>query len=137
MGEWVLRLILWVVAAFYAYDAYGHVASIAGMHGFTWAEAPLKWQLIDIVYLALDIVVVAGLLLRWFVGTIAFFAASVSQVVLYTLFRSWIVDVPVKFTPTPDHIGYLNMLVGIHVAAILLVLVALRMGGMKKDASEG
>ncbi len=37
-----------------------HIANIAGFNGFDWLSAPLKWQLLDVVYLVLDIAVVAG-----------------------------------------------------------------------------
>lgn len=137
MGQTLPRLILWAIAAFYAYGAYGHIANIAGMRGYTWAEAPLKWQLFDIIYLALDIIVIVGFLLRWRIGVIAFFAVAVSQVALYTVLRSWVVDVPVKFAPTPAHLSYLDLMVGLQLGAIVLVLVALRMGALKRDVSEG
>lgn len=137
MGTVLPRIILWVIAAFYAYGAYEHIASIAGNHGYTWSEAPLKWQVLDIVYLALDIVVIVGFLLRWLIGVFAFFAVAISQIVLYTVLRSWIIDVPVKFTPAPEHLGYLDMLVIFHIVAIVLVVVALRMGALKKAPDEG
>jgi len=137
MGILLPRIILWLIAAFYAFGAYEHIASIAGQHGYTWSEAPLKWQVLDILYLTLDIVVTVGFLLRWRIGVFAFFAVAVSQIVIYTLLRSWFVDVPAKFTPAPEHLGYLNMLVIFHVVAIVLVLVALRMGALKKDVEEG
>ena len=137
MGTLLPRLVLWVIAAFYAYGAYEHIASIAGQHGYAWSEAPFKWQALDIVYLTLDIVVVVGFLLRWRIGVFAFFAVSVSQLLLYTLLRPWILDVPVKFTPTPEHLGYINMLVIFHIVSILLVLVALRTGALKKAVEEG
>ena len=137
MGQVLPRVILWVIAAFYAYGAYTHVGNIAGIHGYTWGDAPAKWQVLDIVYLALDIIVVVGFLLRWQIGMIAFFIASVSQIILYTVLRSWIIDVPVKFTPAPEHLDYLDMLVVFHVVAIVLVLIALRMGVLKHNATEG
>jgi len=137
MGILVSRIILWVIAAFYAYGAYEHIASIAGGHGYTWSEAPLKWQITDIVYLALDIVVVVGFLLRWRIGVVAFFIVAISQILLFTVLRSWVVDVPVKFTPAPAHLSYLTMVVIFHIVAIVLVLVALRTGALKKDVEEG
>jgi len=133
MGTVLPRVILWVIAAFYAFGAYDHVASIAGNHGYAWSEAPLKWQMLDIAYLALDIVVVVGFLLRWRIGVIAFFVVAVSQIVLYTALRTWIIDVPVKFARAPEQIGYLNMVVIFHIVSIVLVLVALRLGALKKN----
>ena len=137
MAQALPRLILWAIAAFYAYSAYGHIASIAGMHGYTWAEAPLKWQLFDIIYLALDIIVIVGFLLRWRIGVIAFFAVALSQILLYTVLRPWIIDVPVKFAPTPEHLSYLTLMAGLQAGAVVLVLIALRMGALKRDVIEG
>lgn len=131
------RLILWVVALLFAYDAYGHVASIAGMHGYAWADAPVKWRLIDVFYLTLDIIAVVGLLLRWAVGVIAFFVSAVSQVLLFTILRPWIIDVPENFAGISDRIGYLNLMVGLYLAAIVLILIALRAGAMKRSANDG
>lgn len=137
MGTVLPRIILWVIAAFYAFGAYEHIASIAGQHGYTWSEAPAKWQALDVIYLTLDIVVIVGFLLRWRIGVFAFFAVAISQIVLYTVLRSWIVDVPVKFTPAPEDLGYLNMVVIFHVVAIVLVLIALRFGALKRAVEEG
>jgi len=131
------RLIFWLVALLFAYDAYGHIASIAGMHGYTWADAPVKWRLIDVFYLTLDIIAVVGLLLRWVVGVIAFFVSSVSQVLVFTVLRPWFIDVPENFAGLADGLGYLNLMVGLYVVAIVLILVALRMGAMKRGAYDG
>ena len=43
MTRWIIRIIPWIVAAFYAYGALVHVLNMAGMTGFDWLEAPLKW----------------------------------------------------------------------------------------------
>jgi len=137
MGTILPRNILWVITAFYAYGAYGHIASIAGQHGYAWSEAPVKWQVLDIVYLTLDIVVVVGFLLRWRIGVFAFFAVALSQILLYTLLRPWIMDVPARMAPAPEQLGYLNMVVLFHVVSIVLVLIALRTGALKKDVEEG
>lgn len=131
------RLIFWLVALLFAYDAYGHIASIAGLHGYTWADSPVKWRLIDVFYLTLDIIAVVGLLLRWMVGVIAFFVSSVSQLLLFTILRPWIVDVPENFAGLANGIGYLNLMVGVHLAAIVLILIAIRMGPMKRGAYDG
>jgi hypothetical protein len=42
-------VIFWIVPAFYAYGALVHILNIASMTGFSWPEAPLKWQILDIV----------------------------------------------------------------------------------------
>ena len=122
---WIATGILWVIAACYALGAYVHVANIAGMSGYVWMEAPTKWQVLDIVYLVLDILVAVGLVLGWRAGFAAFFTASLSQILLYTLFRSWIVDVPEEFARTPQEVKSLDGLVAFHVVTVALVCLAL------------
>ena len=121
----VSKLILWGVALFYAYGAIVHLMNIAGFSGFDWLRAPLKWQILDIVYLVLDIIVAAGLLLGWRSGLFAFYIAAISQIILYTAFRQWILDVPQEFVRSPQEISYLGGLVVFHVITLVLVSFAL------------
>ena len=121
----VANIILWVVAACYAYGAVVHVLNIAGASGFDWTNAPLKWQILDVVYLVLDIVVAIGLVFGWRAGTVAFFVAALSQIILYTVFRTWIVDVPVEFARTPEEISYLDGLVVFHCVTLVLMILAI------------
>ena len=117
--------VLWTVAAFYAYGALVHVLNMSGLSGFDWAAAPLKWQVLDVVYLVLDVIVVVGLVMGWRAGIVAFFAAAASQIVLYTVFRDWIVDVPEAFARTPEEIAYLDGLVIFHLVTLIIVTLAL------------
>lgn len=117
--------ILWIVAAFYLYGALVHVLNILGLSGFDWRAAPLKWQILDISYLILDLLVVVGLLLNWKLGFIAFYLAAISQIVLYTLLRSWITAVPQEFALNADQRGYLTNLVIFHCMTVALVSLAL------------
>ena len=103
-----------------------HVLNIAGMSGFVWADAPLKWQVLDVVYLVLDVIVCAGLLRRRRFAIIAFYLAAASQIVLYTLLRDWIVDVPATFAVTDAQRDYLTALVIFHVTALAFVTAAVR-----------
>lgn len=119
------KAVLWVVAAFYAYGTLVHVLNMAGLSGFDWAAVPLKWQVLDVVYLILDVVVVAGFVRGWRAGSVAFFAAATSQIVLYTAFRAWILDVPEAFARTPEEIAYLDALVVFHLVTLVLVTLAL------------
>lgn len=135
MFRLILNVILWTVALFYAYGAFVHVANIAGLNGFDWPTAPLKWQVLDVVYLVLDIVVAIGLIIGWRIGIVAFFVAAASQIVLYTAFRTWILDVPEAFARTPEEIAYLDTLVAFHVITIAAVAVALLL--RRKSALEG
>ena len=82
----IAKVILWGVAGFYAYGAVVHVMNMAGLNGFDWLRAPLKWQVLDVVYLILDVLVAVGLVLGWRAGYLAFFVAALSQIVLYTVF---------------------------------------------------
>ena len=117
--------IIWVVAACYLYGAAVHVLNMLGHSGFDWTAAPLKWQILDVTYLVLDVVVVVGLILGWKVGFGAFYLAAISQIVLYTLFRDWITDVPPEFAVTEQQRGYLTTLVIFHGATLALVTLAL------------
>ena len=118
--------ILAIVSVFYAYGALVHVLNILGLSGFDWSSAPLKWQVLDVVYLLLDLTVCIGLFRRLTISILAFYIAGISQVALYTIFRSWIMDVPEPFAITPDQDNYLTLLVAFHVVTLLLVTYALR-----------
>ena len=100
--------------------------NILGLTGFDWAGAPLKWQVLDVVYLLLDIVVAVGFFARWKVSYYAFYVAAVSQVFLYTIFRSWVLDVPADFSVSPEQESYLTTLVVFHLVTIVLVTIALK-----------
>lgn len=119
-------IIVWLVALFYAYGATVHVFNMLSLSGFDWPSAPPKWQALDVVYLVLDVVVVAGFLLRWRLGYIAFYLAAISQIILYTVFRNWIIDVPTEFAVTDEQQSYLTVLVAFHCVTLILVTVALR-----------
>lgn len=97
-----LILIFWIVAACYAYGALVHVMNMFGLMGFHWPQAPLKWQVLDVTYLVLDLVVAVGFILAWKASYVAFYGAALSQVLLYTVFRRWILDVPPQFAVAPD-----------------------------------
>lgn len=111
----------YVIIAAYFYGASVHVANIAGMTGFDWSQAPWKWQALDIFYLALDVMVVVGLLYFPRFGLCCFAVAAISQIILYTAFRSWVVDVPAEIAPSPDKLRYLTQLVIFHLATLAAV----------------
>ena len=121
-----LRYYLLLIAVAYAYGALVHVLNMLSVTGFEWSNAPLKWQVLDVAYLIIDVAAVIGLIGKRAFGIIAFLIGAVSQILLYTLFRAWIIDVPVEFAPTPEQVTYLTTLVWFHIAtlgifAILLV----------------
>ena len=71
--------------------------NILGLSDFDWRAAPLKWQALDIVYLVIDLLVVAGLILSWKIRYIALYVDAIRQIIMYTIYRDWIIDVPQKF----------------------------------------
>ena len=121
----VATAMLWVVSAFYAYGALVHVVNITGFSDFSWIDAPLKWQVLDLVYLVVDVVVAIGLPLGWVTGYVAFFSAVVSQTVLYTILRDWVLDVPAEFARSPEQVEYLDGLVVFHLVTLAAVVLAL------------
>lgn len=127
------RWILWLMAAFYAYGAAVHVANIIGLTGFSWLQAPLKWQVLDLVYLALDVVVAVGLLLRPRLGLDALILAALSQILLYSALRAWILDVPPEFAPVAGQTGYLDTLVWFHVACLATLAAGALWTGRRAD----
>lgn len=137
MASWIAKAILWIIAAFYAYGALVHVLNILGMTGFDWMNAPAKWQILDVVYLVLDITVVIGFLLSSSIGYVAFVIAAVSQIVLYTILRDWIVDVPEPFTRSPDEIAYLDTLVAFHIVTLLLFCLAMWLRRKTASSAKG
>ena len=118
-------IVIWIVALFYLYGAAVHVFNILGLSGFDWKAAPLKWQVLDVFYLVIDLLVAAGLILSWKLGFVAFYVAAISQVILYTVFRDWIIDVPPEFAVSAEQVSYLDTLVIFHCITIALVTFAL------------
>ena len=118
-------IVIWLVAAFYLYGAAVHLFNILSLSGFDWRTAPTKWQALDLVYLVLDLIVVVGLVLSWRAGFIAFYLAAVSQIILYTVFRDWIMDVPAEFAVSDEQISSLTGLVIFHCITMVLVSLAL------------
>ena len=118
-------IVIWVVAAFYAYGALVHILNMLSLTGFDWRAAPFKWQALDVVYLLIDLLVVVGLMLSWRLGFIAFYVAALSQILLYTVFREWIIDVPAEFAVSEEQRGYLTSLVIFHNVTLVLVPAAL------------
>ena len=123
--RWFWYGVLWVVTGLYLYGAAVHVANMASAMGFEWLDAPLKWQVLDVVYLVLNLTVVAGLRLMASLSILAFYVAASSQIALYTAGRSWILDVPDAFRPDAASLAYLDLLVAFHVVAISLVTLAI------------
>ena len=124
--RWLL-LFMRAMALVYVYGAAVHVMNIAGVSGFDWFAAPLKWQVLDIVYLVVDAAVVIGVMARRRFAVLLFIAAALSQIVLYTALRGWILDVPPDFAFLPAEVGYLDRFVLFHAATLVIfVLLVVR-----------
>ncbi|MEM6507789.1 MAG: hypothetical protein AAF711_20325 [Planctomycetota bacterium] len=79
----------------------------------------MKWQVLDGLYLVLDIAVVVGLLAARAWAMPALVLAATSQILLYTVLRAWVLDVPADFAVAPADVAYLNGLVVFHIACLL------------------
>ena len=119
------RVFLWIVALFYLYGAVVHILNMLSLTGFDWANAPFKWQALDVIYLILDLAVFFGLARGWWIGVAAFYTAAATQILLYTVFREWILDVPPELTASSEQLAYLDKLVWFHVITLMLVTAAL------------
>ena len=119
------RLVFWIIAGFYAYGALVHVLNMFSLTGFDWIEAPRKWQILDVAYLIIDVVVFIGLLSNKWIGIWAFFAAALSQITLYTFLRDWILDVPDTFRRSTEEIAYLDALIAFHIITFVVMLGAI------------
>ncbi|MCB1487168.1 MAG: hypothetical protein KDJ88_06895 [Bauldia sp.] len=126
MAWWAARVILWLIAICYGIFAFSHALNILGMGGFDWANAPLSWQLIDVLYLAADLAVVYGFVLLRPVGFVVFFIAVVSQLALY-----WAVS-PADAGSASGGSLFLAYFVPFHLATIVLVLVALLLLSLRR-----
>ena len=120
------QCVLWLMALFYLYGASVHFLNMLSLTGFSWPDAPRKWQVLDMAYLILDSLVVVGILMNRRFGFIAFYLAAVSQIILYTVFQHWILDVPEAFAVADEQRAALTAMVYFHVATLVLVTAALR-----------
>ena len=76
------------LAAFYGYGAAVHIANMLGWTGFDWILAPLKWQVLEGLYILLDIALVVGLLAERDWAVPALVVAELSQTLLDTVLRA-------------------------------------------------
>ncbi len=120
--RWLL-LFLRAMALVYVYGAAIHVMNIAGVSGFDWFAAPLKWQVLDIVYLVVDAAVVLGVMARRRFAVVLFVLAALSQIVLYTALRGWLLNVPPDFAFLPAEVGYLDRFVLFHAATLVIFVL--------------
>ena len=103
-----------ILAVFYLYGALVHLADLLSLgqtHGLAFPEMSLPWQIGTVGFAAVDLVAAAGLWLRAWWGVMAFLAAAVAQIVMYTFYSATF----------GNHRG----LVGFHLATIAIYGVLL------------
>lgn len=111
----LLKLYLRILALLYAFGACVHFGNLLGFGQVPFAEAPLSWQIGDIVYAVLDTAIVLGLWRRRLWGIICFFIAALSQLVLYISF-------PDLFAFTDEHYSALQGMVVFHLICLGIFL---------------
>lgn len=109
----------------YSCGAAVHCMNMLDLAGFDWSGAPAKWQLLDVVYLLLDVAVVGFLVRGRAFGTGLLAAAAASQIVLYTLFREWVLDVPAAYQIDPAAEHHLDVLLVFHALTLVSILATL------------
>jgi hypothetical protein len=125
MVYWTSRIILWMIAVCYGYFALVHLLNIADASGFNWYSLPLPWQIVELFYLAVDLLVVYGFVLSRPIGFIAFFVASISQFVVLAVVAPGSLASPESASVVPRPPDYLEYLAIFHGATIALVLLAM------------
>lgn len=134
--RWIGTSVLVVVSALYLFGAAVNLANIASANGFDWLEAPLKWQILDVVYLFLNLLTAIGL---WNIAQVpitAFYVNAFSQLVLYTAGARWLMDVPPPFTPDAAQMAQIDLLVAFHTVAIVLVTATVLALGRAQPRSQ-
>lgn len=102
-----------VVAVFYIFGGGVHYANLLGFGELTWADVPLSWKIVDLVYAPLDTLVVIGLWLREPWGIVSLFVAMVSQCVVYAGFSE-------LFAMTAEHRNGLQSMLVFHGLTFLI-----------------
>lgn len=126
MVYWTSRIILWVVAVCYGYFAFVHLLNIADVSGFDWYSLPLPWQIVELFYLAIDVLVVYGFVLSRPIGFIAFFVAAISQFVLFAVATPGNLASPESASVAsrpPDYLEYLAIFHGTTIALVLFAML--------------
>ena len=128
MHEKATRYFLWIMAAFYAAGALVHANNLLGAIGAPTPSSPLKWQVLDVLYLCLDLAVVYGAVRSrpWTLACLG--AAAILQSLLYTVLRRWLLDVPEAVVPAAPAVAHLDGLVAFHALTLVAIAVLLAWG---------
>ncbi|MAF83107.1 MAG: DUF6163 family protein [Gammaproteobacteria bacterium] len=89
-----MKIFLRILAIIYAFAAVLHIGSILGFGRTPFLEAPLSWQLSDILYGIVDTIAAMGLWQQKSWGLYAFFIAAISEILLFSLVPDWFVIEP-------------------------------------------
>ena len=117
-----------VVGAVYGLGGIVHVANILGFGERKWSDAPLSWKIGDIVWGALDVIAVVGIIMRAPLGLVALAAAAVSQIFVYGLF-------PGAFAMNDKHRSALRGMVAFHAVVLVILAVLVYFAGDRSEAS--
>jgi len=84
-----------ILAVFYLYGALVHIADLLSLghhlgqtHGLAFSEMSRAWQIATTGFAVVDLIAAAGLWLRAWWGVMAFLAAAVAQIVMYTFYAA-------------------------------------------------
>ncbi len=106
-----MGIYLRILALFFLYGAIVHYGNLLGFGEMPWREAPLSWQIGDIVYAIIDTLAVIGLWNKTAWGIGFFLVAAISQLILYLGF-------PDLFAFTPEQKQALWSLIIFHIITI-------------------
>ena len=116
-----------VIGLIYGLGGIVHVGNLLGFGEKPWSEAPWSWRLGDIFWGGLDIVAVAGIVLRAPIGVVAVALAASTQVVVYGF-------APQLFALNAEHASTLRGLVYFNGAVLLVLAVLVYFGGVRNSS---
>lgn len=86
--------------------------------------APLKWQLLANGFLLVDLPLAAASIAGRKIGLTAVYRAATCQIILYTMLRDRIIDVPREFAASDEQRGHFTSPVIFQRATLVLVTFA-------------
>ena len=121
--DWFYVCVL-IIGILYGFGGLVHAGNILGFGEQKWLDSPLSWRLGDIIWGILDLVAIAGILMRSPIGIWAVVLAAVSQIVVYGLF-------PNTFALTDEHRVTLKWMVYFHIVVLVIVSGLIYMAGVR------
>ena len=87
--KWITSVFGWLIALVLANGAAVHVGNMLGYGKMPWREFPIAWKVMDVLLLAFNLTVIAGLAMRQPWGVYVLYAGILTlQFIPYTVFRS-------------------------------------------------